>query len=425
MREWRALPAVAVALGILCAPGTSGADPGPALADPAPLPEEPATPEAEAAQAVPHADDAKTCEKAYAFIKMFKLETLWYLHFRYGSDGNDQYNRFNIGRGYLTLKIKPVEWFEPRITLDAHQDKEGDLKVRFKYLYGKFKIPVETRVITEPFLEFGLVHMPWLDYEEHINWYRAQGTMLMERNKLFNSADFGATAGTLLGRKLGKDYQENVSSKYPGSLGSLAIGVYNGGGYHAIEENFGKSLEGRLSIRPLGPIFPNIQLSYFFIVGRGNQPGGDRYDPPHWRTHAFMASFEHRYLVLTGQFVMGTGNQNGTFVHWIEDPATGDRLGIDRVYDYLGASGFLEIRVPQIWSTLIGRFDWFRQETYVEASGSIGEIETMRIIAGYAFHFHGMHRNFVMVDVDYVIPDRDVVDVSDIWEVKLTLQVKL
>ena len=423
MRESEMLLKAAVVLGILVAPIRAQATGGPALADPAPVPEQTATPAVKAPEAP--AEDAKTREKAYKIIKMFKFETLWYLHFRYGNDGDDHYNKFNIGRGYLTLKVKPADWFEPRITLDAHQDDTGDLKVRLKYLYGKFKIPVETRVVTEPFLEFGVVHMPWLDYEEHINWYRSQGTMFMERNKLFNSADFGATLGTLLGRKLDEDYQKNVSGKYPGSLGSLAIGVYNGGGYHALEENFAKSFDGRISIRPLGPIFPNIQLSYFFILGRGNQPGGDRYDPPHWRTHAFMASFEHRYLVLTGQFVMGAGNQKGTFVHWVEDPATGDRLGIDRVYDYLGASGFLEIKVPQLWSSLVGRFDWFRQETFVEESGSIGEIETMRIIAGYAFHFHGMHRNFVMVDVDYVIPDRDIADVQDHWEVKLTLQVKL
>ncbi|MBW2263726.1 MAG: hypothetical protein JRG91_17330, partial [Deltaproteobacteria bacterium] len=351
-----------------------------------------------------------------------------YLHFHYGNDGDVTYNEFSIGRGYLTMKVRPVEWFEPRITLDAHQDESGDMKVRLKYLYGKFKIPVETKVVTDPFLEFGIVHMPWLDYEEHINWYRAQGTMFMERNKLFNSADFGATLGTLLGRKLDKDYQETVSSKYPGSLGSMAIGVYNGGGYHALEKNAYKSFDGRISIRPLGPVLPNLQLSYFFIVGRGNQEKGAGWKPPLWRSHAFMASFEHRYLAVTGQFVMGKGNQKGNFTHWATepDPATGEDVivGIDEVYEFIGASGFLEIKLPMIWSSLIGRFDWFRKDD----DGSTctdGRCDTMRAIAGYAFHFHKTHKNFVMVDVDYIIPDRDIPGVSDVWEVKLTLQIKL
>ena len=188
------------------------------------------------------------------------------------------------------------------------------------------------------------------------------------------------------------------------------------------------SFDGRLSIRPLGPIFPNIQLSYFFILGRGNQAEGDDWDAPEWRNHTFMASFEHKYLALTGQFVMGKGNQKGNFTDWATevDPVTGEDVivGIDEVYEYLGASGFLEVKLPQIWSTLIGRVDWFRSED----SGSTcsdEQCDTMRIIAGYAFHFHGMHKNFVMLDVDYVIPDRDITDVSDTWEVKLTLQVKL
>ena len=380
------------------------------------------------ASALPHADDIKTWEKAHKVFKMFKFETLWYLHYRYGNeakdsenleDGYEKYNRFNIGRGYLTMRVKPVKWFEGRITLDAHQDESGDMNVRLKYLYGKFTVPFESIILTEPSLELGIVHMPWLDYEEHINWYRCQGTMFMERNKLFNSADFGATFGMLLGRKLPDKYQEEVSSKYPGTWGSLALGVYNGGGYHALEKNSGKSFEGRLSVRPLGFIFPNIQLSYFFIIGHGNVEETDDYNAPKWRSHTAMMSYECKFLALTGQFIYGRGNQKGDFVDWenAEDPETGDEIhvGIEDVHDYMGASGFLEVKLPWIKSSLIGRYDWFGRE---------GE-NTQRIIAGYAFHFYKQHKNFIMLDVDYVIPDSSIEFVEDTWEVKLTLQVNL
>jgi hypothetical protein len=136
-----------------------------------------------------------------------------------------------------------------------------------------------------------------------------------------------------------------------------------------------------------------------------------------------MMSFEHQYFAVTGQFAMGRGNQKGNFTDWVTeiDPATGEEVtvGIEDVHDFMGASGFLEIKLPWIWSSLVGRYDWFRKEDDGE------EYDTMRIIAGYAFHFHKMPKNLVMLDVDYVIPDRDIPDVSDIWEVKLTLQVKL
>ena len=380
------------------------------------------------APALPHADDIKTWERAYKFFKMFKFETLFYLHYRYGNeagdsenleDGYGKYNKFNIGRGYLTMKVKPVKWFEGRITLDAHQDDGGDMNVRLKYLYGKFTVPFESKILTEPNLEFGIVHMPWLDYEEHINWYRCQGTMFMERNKLFNSADFGVSVGMLLGRKLPEKYREEVSSKYPGTWGSLAIGVYNGGGYHALETNVGKNFEARLSVRPLGFIFPNIQLSYFVIIGHGNVEETDDYNAPKWRSHTAMASFEHKYIALTSQFVYGRGNQKGDFVDWenAEDPDTGEEIhvGIEDVHDYLGASGFLEVKLPWIKSSLIGRYDWFEKE---------GK-NTQRIIAGYAFHFYKQHKNFILLDVDYVIPDSSIDLARNSWEVKLTLQVKL
>ena len=367
-------------------------------------------------------------EKAKSLKDFVKFETLWYLHYRYGhgpvdskdlSAGYDDYNKFDIGRGYLTLKAKPLSWFQGRITLDAHQDSEGDMKVRLKYLYGKFTAPIETKVLTEPFAEVGLVHMPWLDYEEHINWYRSQGTMFMERNKLFNSADFGLTTGVLLGPKLKGRYVEEVSDKYPGSWGSMAVGVYNGGGYHALEANANKSFEGRLSVRPAGPFFPNVQLSYFTVVGKGNVESTDEWDPPEWRSQTFMGSFEHRYLAATGQFVIGQGNQKGDFVDWTTevDSTTGDEFntGIDNVHEYMGASGFLELKLPWIRSSLIGRYDWFDKE----------DTQTQRWIGGYAFHFYKMHKNFLMVDVDYVIPDESLENAKNFWELKLTLQIKL
>jgi hypothetical protein len=375
--------------------------------------------------------DPAILEKIAKFIDFFHFETLWYLHYRYGhgpkdssnlAAGYDNYNRFDIGRGYLTLKFSPADWFESRITLDAHQDESGDMKVLLKYLYGKFTAPIETVVITEPFIEFGLVHMPWLDYEEHINWYRAQGTMLMERNKLFNSADFGVTVGALLGKKLGKQYQDEVSNKYPGSFGSLALGVYNGGGYHAAEANENKPFEARLSIRPLGPIVPNLQLSYFTVVGQGNLASADDWDPPKWLSHTMMASVEHRYFVLAGQFVTGSGNQKGDFVDWTTtvDPTTNEEVvtGIDKVQEYKGASGFMEIKLPCIASSVIGRYDWFDKK-------GKDDLNLHRIIAGYAYHFYKFHKNFVMLDLDYVMPDDAISDAEPSYEIKLTLQISL
>lgn len=146
----------------------------------------------------------------------------------------DDYNSFKVKRAYFTLKKTINSFINSRITLDAHQDDTGDMKVRVKYVYADISFP-ELAFITRPHMEFGLVHTPWLDFEEHINYYRMQDTMFMERVGIFNSGDFGLTVLGYFAGRMDEEYQKTVNKKYPGRYGSFAFGVYNGGGYHATE----------------------------------------------------------------------------------------------------------------------------------------------------------------------------------------------
>jgi hypothetical protein len=328
---------------------------------------------------------------------MVKVGTLWYLAYGFGEDKGAAYNGARVGRGYLTVKFEPVKWFTPRITLDTHQDDEGDWKVRLKYLYGKFRLPIETDWITEPDLEFGIVHTPWFDFEEHVNWYRMQGTMFIERNKLLNSADLGFTLGGLIGRKLDKEYRERVNPKYPGKYGSFALGLYNGSGYHAEEQNQNKVFESRLTLRPLGFVIPGLQFSYLFIFGKGNTE-----EEPDWMVHDVMGSYEHEYFVLTAQYATGKGNQAGDKID-----ANGDAL------DFQGFSVFGEIKLPWIKSTLIGRYD------YWDWGVDQDSLTSQRFIGGYAFHF--LKHNFVLLSYDRVSYSDDT---PDSWQATVTLQVK-
>ena len=328
-----------------------------------------------------------------------QLSTLWYLSSVYGSDPDGAYSAFRIGRGYLTAKIKPSDYMSARMTIDVHQNDEGDMALRLKYLYGQFHFGDLDGVITGANVEYGLVHTPWLDFEEHVNRYRMQGTMFTERNKLFNSADFGLTVGGLLGKKLDAEYTDKVSKAYPGTFGSFAAGVYNGGGYHAGEANENKTVEGRLSVRPLGPILPNLQLSGFGIYGKGNTEAG-----PDWRVVSGMASFEHEYFVVTGTYARGRGNQGGNEVDVAGDAS-----------EFEGYSGFAELKIPPIDSSLIGRFDHFDWDRDGGAS------PTNRVIWGAAYHFLG--ENAVLVDWDWLFDEGAGRAVQK--EVKATLQVAL
>jgi hypothetical protein len=329
-------------------------------------------------------------------MRMIKPEVLWFLSYDWGEESGAPYNHARIERGYLTLKFKPCNWFEPRVTLDVHQDDTGDFKTRFKYLYGKFILPVETIFFTEPYIEFGIVHTPWFDFEEHLNWYRAQGTMFIERNGILNSADVGLTVGGLFGVKMDKDYRDKVNPKYPGVYGSFALGVYNGSGYHAAEANQNKVFEARLTLRPLWMVLPGMQLTYFYINGLGNTPA-----EPGWRLHDMMLSYEHEFFTATVQYAIGDGNQAGNRV---------DSEGAAQ--EFSGFSFFGEIKLPWIKSTLIARYDNFDWDT--DGGPPMGK----RLIAGYAFHF--LKHNFLMLSYDRSWTDDQAP--AD-WKVGLTLQV--
>lgn len=155
----------------------------------------------------------KDLEKIAKALKGFKFGGLWYLSYQNGEENNGtDFSRFAIKRGYLTVEKELLPWFSARITTDITQVKDqaadskgkifsnfdGSLAVRIKYLYGQFKAP-DLAFLTSPNLEVGVVHTPWLDYEEHTNYYRLQDTMFVERNGIFNSADVGVTFASLLG----------------------------------------------------------------------------------------------------------------------------------------------------------------------------------------------------------------------------------
>jgi len=329
-------------------------------------------------------------------LKGISIGGVWYLSYQAGKNNGVDYNSFKVKRSYVNIKKKINPWLSGRITPDGHQDDTGDYKVRLKYAYAQFNFP-SFSVLHKPFIEWGLVHMPWLDFEEHINYYRAQDKMFMERNGLFNSADVGFTFVSLFGGDIDKEYQENVNSKYPGKYGSMAVGIYNGGGYHAKEKNINKIPEWRFTLRPLPDVIPGLQFSYFGLVGKGNTAL-----EPDWVVNTEMASYESCNLILTGTYYTGKGNQKGTEV---------DQNG--RAKEKTGYSTFAEVRFPEKHFSFIGRYDRFDFDTNVEND------EQTRIILGFAYHLSG--HNTLLFDYDVVQFDQDKRDSDPRFQVTMEM----
>ena len=129
--------------------------------------------------------------------------------------------QMEIRRAYFQLKAYLLE--DPksyyRVTFDMSKDATGDEKLRAKYAYLYLN---DIAPVTG--MEFGLVHRPWHDYEEHNAWYfRNISKVLMEDKDhgpdLSNSADFGVMFKTKT-KYFDADY-----------------GIFNGEGYHAYQNS--------------------------------------------------------------------------------------------------------------------------------------------------------------------------------------------
>jgi hypothetical protein len=233
------------------------------------------------------------------------------------SEGQEWENKFIIKRSYFTLEKEINGRFSIRYTQDIAIDKEGNdagnVETRMKYLYLKIK-PKWEGFISSPYFEIGMVHRPWITYEQKVNVYRVQGNMPSERNKLFNSAGFGILFGGNIGPKMNADYLKNVNGSMKGKFLSYAIGIYNGGGYASFEENSNKVFEGAIHFRPFSKTVPQIQLSQGFNIGKGNTP-----ETPDFNQYIVLGGYFGKQFRISGQYQTGKGDFRGSYVE-ADDP---------------------------------------------------------------------------------------------------------
>jgi hypothetical protein len=212
------------------------------------------------------------------------IGTQTYLQYASELKNRDGFNAFDITRGYINIQAELAKNIRFRITPDVRRITDGSLAgsigLRLKYVYVQID-----NLTPRSYLKFGLHQTPWLDFEQSINRYRVQGTMFSERE--------ASSRVVRLGRRL--------SSRFAGDYGEVFGGVYHGEGYTRAEANKAKSVQGRITVRPLpaAPIAKGFRLSGFYNLGW--------YDTGQPRRHGIvMGSFEHPRLVGTAQWLTAT-----------------------------------------------------------------------------------------------------------------------
>lgn len=319
------------------------------------------------------------------FLKKTEISGQWFLEYEYNI--LKETNKFALKRGYFTIKSDLNENISVRytqdITLDDEGDDAGNIEMRLKFLFLKYQLPKNT-FLKNTYFEFGLVNRPFISFEQKINEYRLQNSMFTEKNNLVASADFGITYYGLFGKKLDKNIEEKIgNSDGNGKFGSFSIGIYNGGGYHAIEKNNNKVFEGRITLRPLPNFIPYLQLSYIKSFGKANI----ELQNLNFDLDLFYLSFQHSNFVFTAQYYFGKGGFEGDYYDFNGNPLNNN-----------GFSFFTEITIPKTKFSVFSRYDNLKfgslpivKETYF--GGISYRFLKSKLVSCYSTEFYGSYRN--------------------------------
>ena len=295
-----------------------------------------------------------------------KIGGVVYLDYSFGQSGGaatTDFNQFTLTRGYININKEITPWFKARITPDIYSDATNGYLVRMKYAYADFLTP-DMGYLTDNDIRFGLGQLPWLDFEESLNGYRMQSPMFQDKQKLGTSSDSGLSILGNIGGKLSKEQIAEVGNKsYAGKYGSYHIGLYNGGGYSKTSDsNQNKSIQGRLTVRPLPDMLPGLQLTCFGVSGKGNTAA-----EPDWTNNTGFLSYQQKHVTASAEYFSGKGNNSGTD----ENNKTG--------YSFFG-----KVVLPMYEKVaLFGRYDLLDPNT----DASNNNIETT--IAGASYRIYG------------------------------------
>ncbi|WP_069471628.1 porin [Candidatus Marithrix sp. Canyon 246] len=236
-------------------------------------------------------------------ISELKFNGVHYLGFTSSKeDGGDRESNFETRRNYFQVKAYFNKKDYMRLTLDSFQETKGSNKdkgswltrVKYAYLYLDEVLPYTG-------VEMGQVHRPWIDYEEHHGWwFRSISKVFVESGygaHLINSADLGVNFKTKLA---------HFSSE---------IGVYNGEGYHAIENGEGLSTEARLtyhvydSSKGRKPSNDYINFSYFGIKSLEDNKRGNN----DFTLNGLHAVYNTKQFLIAGQYIKADNGNNDVY----------------------------------------------------------------------------------------------------------------
>lgn len=151
-----------------------------------------------------------------------------YAQYGYAIKDTAHLNSFAVTRAYLNVIGRFSDGLYTRVTGDIYTNADSSRSYRLKYAYFAW-----TPKGSPLSYKLGLIHTPFLDWEEALWDYRMQGTTVMDRNGYMSSADFGG----------------GVDGKWGADKVNMQVTVVNGENYNKGTGDRHKDAEGRVSFR--------------------------------------------------------------------------------------------------------------------------------------------------------------------------------
>ena len=186
---------------------------------------------------------------------------------------------FDMTRAYVNVLGRLSNGINTRVTLDIIPSAATNQVYRLKFAYAGW-----TPTGSSLTYKFGMIHTPWVDFEETLWDYRMQGTIAVDRNGAMTAADIGFGVD-------GRWNNDQVNAQFV---------IVNGEGYAGGTGDFRKDVEARVSYR-IQPTNDNsrvggLRLSGYLGVGKATG-GADR------NRYLGMLSYRKTQFTVAGEYV--------------------------------------------------------------------------------------------------------------------------
>jgi hypothetical protein len=293
---------------------------------------------------------------------------LGYLQYQYqfqkDSTINGHQNNFDVTRAYVNVIGKLGHGVYARITTDITRCcGAGQLTVRLKYAYAAYT--PENSPLT---YKFGMIHTPWLDWEEALWDYRMQGTMAIERGGYLTSSDFGA----------------GIDGMFHYDKFNFQVVAVNGEGYGNAPGDMRKDFEARASFKILNTDLPGrVGGLRATVYGHYGLPtsGGKR------NRVIGMLSYKSKTLTLAGEYGWTQDSTTGI-------PGTPPPIAPVAKKDGQVISGYGVLNIPKSKVALIARVDVTDPNTASAATND----QLTRVIGGVSYQLSPNLRLLANVD---------------------------